>query len=400
MRRLFLSIFAASVPFLVLATVGCGDKKAAPEVADLAAEAKANNDFAVDLFEQLRLDAKPDQNIVFSPYSIRTALAMVYAGARGETAEEMAKVLRFGRDKEKYIPQFAAHSAQLTNQSDGLKCLFKIANGAFCDARLNVKSEYATTLNERFTSAFKTVDFANDPNGARKSINSWIAENTEGRINEALPPGSIKRTTMLALANAVYFKATWRHPMTQIANRSFTLPSGAKSSPPMIYVENEFRYGLFDEFEVVELPYYGDKFAMIAALPKSNSVSAPSSASKLLSYLDALKPQQLKVRMPKLTLETSAELSGNLGRLGMKSTLNGADFGDISPSLQSISSIEHHAKLEVDEIGTVASASTVVQMTGIMTSSIKSLTFDRAYYLALIDKESKLILFLAWVAAP
>lgn len=239
----------------VLITMASGDLSRLPEVKDMAI---SNTQFTLDLVRKFGTDQK-DKNVFFAPYSITTALAMTYMGARGNTAEEMRKVLKWS-SAEAPTKGFGSYLSLLQRASSGETPGY-ILVGAQCiyiDTKLSLKPEFSSAAQQHFASDAKTADFGGNPDGERVNINSWVTDQTRGKIQDLLPSGSIDSLTAMVLVQATYFKGNWMHKFDAKDTKpgDFFSPQG-KVKVNMMQQTRNFNYGVSPRLKcaAVELPY-------------------------------------------------------------------------------------------------------------------------------------------------
>ncbi|HZE20533.1 MAG TPA: serpin family protein, partial [Desulfobaccales bacterium] len=234
--------------------------------------ASDNLAFAMELYHQL---AGQPGNLLLSPYSISQALAMVYAGARGHTEQQMASVLHFNLPQNLLHPAFNALDQELGKRADaandeGQGFQVNIANATWGQSGFAFLPAYLDLLAINYGAGMQTVDFANDPEEARQAINDWVAKQTQGKIKDIIPQGSIDWFTRLVLADAIYFKAAWLTPFDKAATQAapFTTLNGSQVSVPMMSLEQtKLKYLQGDGFQAVALPYVDRNVAMLLLVP-------------------------------------------------------------------------------------------------------------------------------------
>ena len=263
---------------------------------------KGNNEFAFDLYARL---SQKEGNIIFSPYSISTALAMTYGGARGKTAHEMAKTLHFTLPQQRLHPAFAELMAALQKEDKRRFYDLHTANALWGQKDFGFKDEFLQLTRKNYRAGFKEVDFL-QPEEARQIINRWVAEQTEDKIKELLEEGKVNQFTRLVLTNAIYFKATWQMPFPKdkTRNADFEVTPTEKVSVPMMVSELEvFNFYAGDEFQWLELPYLGDRLVMVVLLPQKKgelaSLGKSLTTATLRKGLGKLKPYMGKVALPR-----------------------------------------------------------------------------------------------------
>jgi serpin B len=384
----------------------------APPTAATAALATASNSFGLDLWSRVR--AEPG-NISISPASISIALAMTGAGAKGETAAEMKQVLRLGAGADVAVADWGQLATALQDKSRSL--VLRIANRLFGEQSYKFEAAYLDQTRAAFGAPLEPVDFAGAPEPAREHINQWVADQTEQRIQDLLPPRAIDSSTRLVLVNAIYFLADWQHPFEKHATREqpFTVAPG-KTVPAMLMVRRgNYRMAKGNGVSVLELPYAGGDAAMLVVLPDQvdglEAVERSLDAAKLTTWMQALGPQEILVWLPRFKVDPpkAMEIGKELKALGMQRAFDRerADFtGIANPPRPSdrlfIGAVFHKAFVKVDEKGTEAAAATAVSMPrgGGPPRPVPELKVDHPFLFFIVDRASGLLLFMGRVTEP
>jgi serpin B len=380
--------------------------------ADLRDLAHDNTAFAVDLYRALLKDNQG--NLIFSPYSISLALAMTYAGARGQTEQQMAQTLHFTLPQARLHPAFNALDLALSPGGTGAasdQFQLSIANSLWGQKGFPFESAFLDQLAENYGAGLRLADFAQAPEPARNNINDWVSQQTKNKINDLIPAGAIDPLTRLVLANAIYFKAKWVSPFDANLTRpgDFNLLDGTKASVSMMsasHVES-LRYAQGNGYQAVELPYQGDKAAMIIIVPDARrfaDVQKALTADSLDALANSLQPRQVQLTMPKFKTESSISLAGTLAQLGMPDAVNPdkADFSGMDGAHDLyVSAVLHKAYVAVDEAGTEAAAATAV-VVGVMAMPVVDiqLTVDRPFIYLIRDTQTGSLLFMGQVTHP
>ncbi len=387
----------------------------APAVPDgeLAQLADGNAAFAFDLYAQLR---GADGNLFYSPYSISLALAMLYGGARGDTELEMADALHFTLSQQQLHPAFNSLDLELTSRGegaqgqDGQPFRLRIANAAWGKTGYSFEQDYLDLLALNYGAGLRLLDFASDPDAARVTINQWVADSTEGRIEDLLPAGSIPPDTRLVLTNAIYFNAAWLSQFEQSATRTgtFTTAGGGEVSVPFMNQTEHFGYWRGDGYQAVELPYDGNEIAMVILVPDHGafaSFEAGLSAERIAAITDSLTSTYLALSMPKFTIDGDGfSVKTTLQALGMRDA-----FASGSANLSGIdgtrylfvSDVHHKAFVAVDEQGTEAAAATgVVIVPTCLPPDPIPVAIDRPFIFFIRDIETEAVLFVGRVVNP
>ncbi len=383
---------------------------------DVLTLAESNNAFALDLYSQLR---DHQGNLFFSPYSISNGLVMTYAGARGETANEMAKVLHLNLKSERLHQAFAELIAQLkSSHPEGYQLIQ--ANRLWGQKEYGFLNAFLKVTQDYYGAGLEEVDFERATEESRLRINAWVAQITQQKIQGLLPEGIVKDSTRLALTNAIYFKAAWAVPFDpkETTNEPFAIDLNQQVKVSMMNSPvggfGEFGYAHLDGLQVLELPYYQgnnykeeDKMTMVILLPDRVDGLADSeqqlTPENLQKWLNSISHEEsLKVELPKFKLTSALTLNQILPAMGMLSAFdnNRADFSGMNGVKNLfISEVVHKTFVDVNEVGTEAAASTAV--IGILRSGA-STTFraDHPFIFLIRDNQSGSILFLGRVVNP
>ncbi|HTN90740.1 MAG TPA: serpin family protein [Sorangium sp.] len=376
--------------------------------ADLKELVGGNTDFALALYQQL---AGTPGNLFYSPYSVSSALAMTYAGARGATETEMAGALRFTLPQERLHPAFNALDRALARRGqgaegkDGEGFRLKVANALWGQVGSSFAPSFLDVLAESYGAGLRVVDFAQAPDEARGIINGWVAERTEDRIKDILPEGAIQPATRLVLTNAVYFNAAWQLPFDEedTAPGDFTLGDGTAVSVPMMNGSAQVGYGEGDGYEALELPYDGGELSMVLVLPaEGGELEAGLDRERLEGVIGSLGTRSVTMTLPKFKFESTLDLVPQLVELGMPIAFTGrADFSGIDgQGGLFISDVLHKAFVSVDEAGTEAAAATAVVIGETSAPEPATIRFDRPFLFFIRDIETGAVLFVGRVMNP
>jgi len=335
-----------------------------------------NTTFALDLYQQLK---RQPGNLSFSPYSISTALAMTYAGARGHTAYEMAKVLHFGLPQERLHPAFGALAGHMKQIQSPNRITLLTANSIWCQQNYHFSDTFLNAARANYQAEARHVDFIHATSTARDEINHWVADKTMNKIEDVVAPGDLTGDTRLVLCNAIYFKGTWQHQfkVNDTEPAPFHLNKNETVTVPMMFQKSKFKVSLseYNSTEILELPYSGSDLSMIILLPMSleERDGLAELETKLtlgnmrgwLAQLDRTTPEEVSVGLPRFTTTQRYNLKPVLKSMGMVSTFDGtADFSGMDGTTNLfISDVLHKAFVGVDETGTEAAAATVVPAT-------------------------------------
>ncbi|KAM9762208.1 antithrombin-III [Menidia menidia] len=378
---------------------------------------KANSRFALSLYKQLANGRTPEKNIFMSPISISTAFAMTKLGACNQTLEQIMKVFEFDTIKEKTSDQvhffFAKLNCRLYRKKDETTELIS-ANRLFGDKSLSYNETYQNISETVYGAKLLPLNFKDNPEKARVTINNWISNKTENRIQDTLPSGAVDSNTVLVLVNTIYFKGQWRNKFDKdlVFSSDFFVSESRTCTVDMMYQETKFRYKYFpdDNVQLLEMLYKGEDITMVIVLPSQGTplsvVEADLDLKKLNGWLDQMKETTVATFVPRFRVEESFNLKQKLQEMGL-SDLFSAEKASLPGIMEDgsdglfISDAYHKAFLEVNEEGSEAAAATAVVAVG------RSINFNREVFQAdrpflLIIRESTIntLLFVGRVADP
>jgi len=384
-----------------------------PEVdeTDLAALVDGNGAFAFDLYRTLQ---EADGNLFYSPYCISQALAMTYAGARGETGQQMADTLHFALSQDNLHPAFNGLDIELSKRGEGAEgkdeegFRLHIVNSIWGQQDFRFLAEFLDVLAENYGAGLRVLDFVNAPEESRITINDWVSEQTEGRIEDLIPEGVIDDLTRLVLTNAIYFNAAWQFPFEEdaTADGTFYLLDGGEVVVPMMSQTESFGYYEGEDYQAVEMLYDGQELSMVIILPADGQFETFESAidyQVIKGIISNLENQQVNLTMPKFEFESEFSLKKALTAMGMPVAFSpDADFSGMTGNRDLfIDNVLHKAFVSVDEAGTEAAAATAVVMTlTALPPPPIEVTVDRPFIFLIRDIETGAILFAGRVMNP
>ena len=400
----------------------------AKPVPDVAAVTAGNTKFALKLYDQLN-DEKG--NLFLSPYSISTALAMTYAGARGETETEMAKALQFPSfpdkeggplGRERIHAGFSDLKLGLREAQKKGDVQLSIANALWPQKSYAFRPEYLNLIERDYDSVGKPLDYSNGEK-ARGIINRWVEQETNDKIKDLIPSGVLDALTRMVLTNAIYFKGDWQAQFKEKSTREMPFKVGPTKTVkvPMMYQKGNFGYYQDADVQVLEMPYKGDKVSMFVLLPNQGGgqpfrrpanpapkkktlgdIEKMLSPAKLSEWLGKVRRTKVDTWFPKFKMISQFSLSDKLQALGMKKAFGDADFSGMDGSKRLyLSAVLHKAFVEVNEEGTEAAAATAVVF---RTRSARPMgprfRADHPFLFLIRDKATGSVLFLGRYAEP
>lgn len=373
----------------------------------------ANSLFALELFHTLS-ESSPTGNIFFSPFSISSALAMVFLGTKGTTAAQLSKTFHFDSVEDVHS-RFQSLNAEVSKR--GASHTLKLANRLYGEKTYNFLPEFLTSTQKMYGADLAPVDFQHASEDARKEINQWVKGQTEGKIPELLAVGVVDSMTKLVLVNAIYFKGMWEEKFMKqdTTDAPFRLNKKNTKSVKMMYQKKKFFFGYISDLKckVLEMPYQGGELSMVILLPEDiedestglKKIEEQITLEKLREWTkrENLENIDVHVKLPRFKIEESYILNSNLGRLGLQDLFNSskADLSGMSGSRDLfISKIVHKAFVEVNEEGTEAAAATAGIATFCMLLPEEEFTAGHPFIFFIRHNPTANVLFLGRVCSP
>lgn len=373
----------------------------------------ANSLFALELFHTLN-ESNPTGNIFFSPFSISSALAMVFLGAKGSTAAQLSKTFHFD-SVEDIHSRFQSLNAEVSKR--GASHTLKLANRLYGEKTYNFLPEFLASTQKMYGADLAPVDFQHASEDARKEINQWVKGQTEGKIPELLAAGVVDSMTKLVLVNAIYFKGMWEEKFMKqdTTDTPFRLNKKDTKTVKMMYQKKKFLFGYISDLKckVLDMPYQGGELSMVILLPEDiedestglKKIEEQITLEKLREWTNREKLENIDVhvKLPRFKIEESYILNSNLGRLGLQDlfTSSKADLSGMSGSRDLfISKIVHKAFVEVNEEGTEAAAATAGIATFCMLMPEEEFTADHPFLFFIRHNPTANVLFLGRVCSP
>lgn len=380
---------------------------------DVSSVVNANNQFAFDLYSKYK---SKDGNIFFSPYSISSAIAMTYEGARGKTADEIRSVFHFPKDDSLRRESFLKIN-DLINKKDK-KYTLHTANALWAQEDYKFLEDYFNLVDKYYGGKATNLDFINETEKSRLIINSWVEEQTNNKIKNLIPLGILNSLTRLVLTNAIYFKGFWlkQFDKKDTKKEDFRVNPDNKIKIQMMRLTGEkFNYAETDKLQILELPYEGKELSMLILLPKEDDLKAVEeslNSEKLSEWKKLLRNEEVNVYLPGFKFETEYFMAQDLNDMGMPTAFTlGIDFGgeaDFSGMTGkkdlNIDEVIHKAFIEVNEEGTEAAAATAVitRCTASLVLRTKVFVFkaDHPFIFLIHEMETGNILFMGRVSNP
>lgn len=374
----------------------------------------ANNAFTFDMYR--KVTNTEENNIFFSPYSIFSAMAICYEGSQGITKEQIANVFYFPLDKTILKVSLGEIVDDLNTETDDYE--LKNANALWIQKDFAVKKQYISNVENYYSGNVENLDFVEEPEESKNTINNWVEEQTNDKIKDLIPDGAINKKTRLIITNAIYFNGKWQNEFDKEATKKDDFyPSGDEELlVDMMYTKQYFSYGENSKAKIIELPYKGDNLCMYVVLPDKNDINdfetdfSVGDYEKLKSDMDS--EYEVKTWIPKFKFETKIELSSSLTEMGIVDAFDNdkANFSEISDEQISerlkISKVIHQAFVDVQEEGTEAAAATAVIMETCESVEepkpvpIREFRADHPFMFFIEDKNTGCILFMGKVGSP
>ena len=380
-------------------------------VEGINAVVNANNQFAIELYQKYKdIPEYEENNIFFSSYSISTALAMVYEGAKNQTADEIRAVLHFPEEDNIRRPAFAKIYNEINKEDK--KYQLSTANALWAQKDYQFLDEYFSTTEKYYGSKINNLDFIKETEKSRVTINKWVEKQTNNKIKELLPktPPVITPDTRLILTDVIYFKGNWilKFDKSKTIETDFRIGHSRTVKVQMMSLTGEkarFNYTETKHAQILELPYEGNELSMLILLPKEDNLENLEdllNVNKLNLWRSMLRGRKIDVYIPKFKFETKYFMAKNLADMGMQDTFSSnADFSAMTGKRDLfISEVIHQALVEVNEEGTEAAAATAVVIAkgGAVIPNV--FRADHPFIFIIQQKDSGNILFLGRVIDP
>jgi len=410
MNLLHVAILGLIAAPQIASSQSAAQQKPGPPSATEVEAVKGSNAFAVDLYSQLR--SQPG-NLFFSPESISTAFAMAYAGARGQTAAEMQHVLHFTLPPAQLHPAMGALLTSMNAQHNGYQ--LRVADALWAQQDASFLPSYLKLVQSDYAAGFHRVNFKASPDTVSNTINHWVEQQTNNKIQNLIGHGVLTPATRLVLTNAIYFKGDWLNPFEKAStqNEEFHTSASQFVMVSLMHRTGSYRYYDGGTFQALELPYSGDELSMDVLLPKANNglpaLEQSFTASAAGDWLQKLEPvDKVILTFPRFTMTQQFELSSALSAMGMPQAFGGAaNFSGMTGKPDfTISAAIHKAFIDVNEQGTEAAAATSI----IMRATAARVPFpepppvvfraDHPFLFLIRDAKSGAILFLGRVTDP
>ena len=368
---------------------------------------EGNGIFALNLYKKTR---EKQKNLLLSPYSISSVLAMTYAGSKSNTEKQMAEVLHFNVPQKEIPDCFFRLKTSLSDNQQTNSFSLQLAHSLWAHKESNILQHYKSLMENAFGSTIERVDFVNNTENVRKEINHWVEQKTESFIKNLIPEHELSPATRFVLVNAIYFFGTWEKKFDPEMTSSIPFWKESKESVDlsMMNQTDNFMYGENSEAKILELPYEGDGLAMVIILPHKRTglwkLEKKLTSDKIRQWIDNLSYENVDLSLPKFELNVPMNLTNHLKEMGMTDafTPGKADFSGIDGTKSLfVSNVLHQAMIKIDERGTKAAAATAVMMTyGSAPTETKTFLADHPFLFLIHDKNNGSILFIGRLSKP
>jgi len=369
---------------------------------------RGNSAFALEMYHKVR---DMEGNIFFSPYSISTAFAMTYAGARCETQKQMARVFHFSLQPDEVHPPFDALQSHFQKLQKNSPFRLNIVNALWIHEDYELLRTFLKLNRKYYQAQLFNLDFYKDPEGSRLRINGWVEDKTEDKIKDLLPSGSIDTLTRLVLTNAIYFKAEWKNTFSVNTTKEHDFWINPDENVRIEMMSQKARFGYWENevFQILEMPYIKNDLSMVVFLSRKkdglSDLEMNLDIKTLDDWLSNLEPQYVHVYFPKFKTSQNIDLKTILRSLGISDAFTDrADFSGMEPKKELyITDALHKAYIDVDEIGTEAAAATAVSVgvTSILPpEDVPEFRADHPFLFLIKDNATESILFMGRLSRP
>ena len=348
-----------------------------------------------------------DRNLLISPSSLYSALAMLSAGAKGETQRQITELLAFRLEPEQQHEANGALEVLLRENASGASYSLEIASRLWGQSGFALEPDCVSLMKRAYGAGLVPLDFKAGAEASRAKINTWVSDRTQGRIEDLMPPGSIDALTRLVITTAVYFKGVWKQPFAESATRSdeFHRRDGSPVRAEFMHLNERARFAELGDVLALELPYEGEELNMLLLLPNElDEFIAELDHQRLEELSGALRSVEVQIALPRFRFSSSLSVGGTLAAMGVSDVFDPAraDLSGLSaaPDLY-VQAVVHKTFIEVNEEGTEAAGATGISL-GVTSAPSRPAVFraDRPFLFAIRHAPSGALLFLGRVADP
>jgi len=369
---------------------------------EISEQVKNNNSFTFELFNYL----DNNENLFLSPFSVSSALAMTYEGAKGKTRTEMSKVLHFPQENLKVNKDFSEIINKTQSSRSSKHYTFNIANSLWAQQDFNFLHSYFETIKKYYHAPIQMVDYKDAGNleKVRLGINKWVESKTNNKIKDLIGTGDLDDETKLVLVNAVYFLSEWQKAFKKESTKKDIFYSfNEKVEKDFMRTSSRMKYLKSEKCQMLEVPYKNNKASMIIVMPNENQnfneFKKSFNSETLSSSLKKASYENIRLILPKFKIEFKTDLSKTLSNVGMKRAFTGrADFSGMTCKKNlRIDKIIHQTFINIDEAGTEAAAATAVVMkriTSVGPSKKTEFKANRPFMFVIRENSTGSILFI------
>ena len=370
--------------------------------------AESNNLFSVDLFKQIQ---SKSENLIFSPYSIGTVLAMIYSGSGGKTAAEMSEVLYFpAQELLDPVESGMRESMQATDTMQGTD--FRLANAIWAQEDFSFLPDYLARVEKYYDAPLSLMDFVETSNReeSRKKINHWVEEKTNNRIQDLIQPGILDASTRLVLTNAIYFNGGWMFPFDTAATFPSLFHTSKQESIKTDFMHQTRSYPYYEDEEIqaISLPYKNNRMALMVILPKSiegwRLISQVINYERINLVISGMGTREVQLALPKFRSELQINLRQELTSMGMGTAFSRhADLSGMTGEENLyVDEVIHKAFIEVNEMGTEAAAATaaIIGLKSSLRDDPVRFNADHPFVFFLLDRQTGCIIFTGRLVKP
>jgi len=403
------SLFKGVILVLGLALATCAPTAKCPQATreDAKQAEEALADFAVNLFKNIT--SKDEQkNEVMSPVSIALALALLENGADGKTRDELKRALIEHAGSSDVLAVYRALQQQL--RIDDEKTKLNIANGLFQNKDLQLKEEYLSSTRDCYETEIDQVDFKNQLEQTRQKVNQWVSKKTSQKIPELFKKGSLNQDDRMVLANAIYFRASWKQSFNKAQTKQQTFYKNGrdqdKQQVQFMHESSSHRHHESNDLAALELAYNHQDLAMVVVLPKQRDglrdLEKRLTGKELRQIISQMQQRQVQVQLPKFAIRSQIDLKQTLSKMGLESIFsNSANFDRMSQQPLKVDNGIHEAYITVNENGTEAAAATGFSIKNrampIAPADPTPFVADHPFLYAVVHKQTGAIVFLGKV---
>ncbi|XP_034717462.1 leukocyte elastase inhibitor-like isoform X5 [Etheostoma cragini] len=376
--------------------------------------AKANTTFSLALFKKLS-DEDKTANIFYSPFSISSALAMVMLGARGNTATQMSECLKPQNGQDDVHASFAQLLSELI-KADAPYAL-SVANRLYGEQSYQFVEDFSAETRKHYNAELKSVDFKAKADAARVNINSWVEEQTQGKIKDLLVRNAVDDSTVLVLVNAIYFKGNWNKQFKEDSTVDAQFRISKSDTKPVKMMRQKSRFPLVAvpeaNCQILEMPYKGEELSMLIFLPNEieDNTTGLEKLQMELTYekfvewtrSDMMGQTEVELGLPRFKMEETYDLKDVLTSMGMVDAFDVtlSDLSGMSPANDLVlSKVVHKAFLEVNEEGTEAAAATAAVVSERSAMITATFVADHPFLFFIRHNPSMSVLFAGRYCSP